>query len=160
MIVVSDTSPITNLLKIDRIDLLRDLYGIVVIPYAVAREDNFLEENRRVLVDLDFIQVVELKNRELYEHLIAEELDPGEAEAIALSLELAADVLLIDEADGRQEAKKLGLEVTGLIGVLLEAKHDGLINLIKPEIDKLATNARFWMSPGLIELALKAANEK
>lgn len=158
MIVVSDTSPITNLLKIGRIDLLHDLYGTVVVPSAVAKELNFLKETRRWMIDLDWIEVVELQNRDVYS-LLADTLDPGEAEAIALSLELDADVLLIDEVDGRREAANRGLEVTGLIGVLLEAKRAGLIDLIRPEIDKLVSDAKFWMSPNLIDLALALAHE-
>jgi predicted nucleic acid-binding protein len=160
MIVVSDTSPITNLLKIDRIQLLRDLYQTVIVPYAVSREINFLEENRKALVNLEFLHVVELKHREVYDDLILKELDPGEAEAIALTLELTADVLLMDETDGRREAIDRGLKVTGIIGVLLDAKQLGLIDRVKPEIENLSKKARFWMSPALIDLALTAAGEK
>ena len=159
MIVVSDTSPITNLLKIDRLGLLHSLYGVVVVPYAVAREINFIEENRRILVDLDWIETVELKNRTLCESLIGPDLHEGEAEAIALSLELSADVLLIDETFGRSEARNRGIEVTGLIGVLLEAKKVGLIERVTPEIQRLSSETSFWMSPGLIDLALNLAGE-
>lgn len=159
MIVVSDTSPISNLLKIGRIDLLRHLYQTVVIPAAVSREIEFLEENRRLIAEIEWIRVVELKNRELLT-LLDGDLDSGEAEAIALSMELKADVLLIDEVDGRREAKNHGLEITGLVGVLLEAKKAGLIGKIRPEIENLATKANFWMSPQLIDLALDLASEK
>ena len=159
MIVVSDTSPISNLLKIGRIDLLRHLYQTVVIPAAVSREIEFLEENRRLIAEIEWIRVVELKNRELLT-LLDGDLDSVEAEAIALSMELKADVLLIDEVDGRREAKNHGLEITGLVGVLLEAKKAGLIGKIRPEIENLATKANFWMSPQLIDLALDLASEK
>lgn len=159
MIVVSDTSPISNLLKIGRIDLLRHLYQTVVIPAAVSREIEFLEENRRLIAEIEWIRVVELKNRELLT-LLDGDLDSGEAEAIALSMELKADVLLIDEGHGRREAKNHGLEITGLVGVLLEAKKAGLIGKIRPEIENLATKANFWMSPQLIDLALDLASEK
>ena len=84
----------------------------------------------------------------------------GEAEAIALSLEINADVLLIDEIKGRREAAGRGIEVTGLIGVLLDAKKAGLIELVKPEIDRLVTEACFWLSPQLISTALRKAGEK
>lgn len=159
MIVVSDTSPISNLLEIGRISLLRDLYETVVIPEAVYREIGFLEENRRLVAEIEWIQVVELVNRELL-NLLDSELDKGEAEAIALSLELKADVLLIDEIAGRREAKNHGLEITGLVGILLEAKQAGLIGKIRPEIENLAAKANFWMSPQLIDLALELANEE
>lgn len=55
-------------------------------------------------------------------------LDPGETEAIALAVEIGADLLLIDERKGRREAKLLGLRTTGLLGVLLEAKKAGLLS--------------------------------
>lgn len=159
MIVVSDTSPISNLLKIGRIDLLRHLYQTVVIPAAVSREIEFLEENRRLIAEIEWIQVVELTNRELL-MLFDGELDLGEAEAIALSIELKADVLLIDEVEGRREAQNQGLEITGLVGILLEAKKAGLIDAIRPEIENLTSKANFWMSPQLIELALELAFEE
>ncbi len=149
MIVVSDTSPITNLLKIGRLELLHDLFGIVVIPAAVEREIDFFDEPGRSFRETEWVKIVELKHRELY-NVLTETLDPGEAEAIAVSLEINADVLLIDEIKGRREATDRGLQVTGLIGVLLDAKKGGLIELVKPEIDKLVTEARFWLSPQLI----------
>ena len=55
--------------------------------------------------------------------LLAADLDPGEAEAIALVLELSADLILLDERDGRSVAERAGLRVTGVIGVLLRAKR-------------------------------------
>lgn len=159
MIVVSDTSPVTNLLIIGRLDLLRGIFGRVIIPAAVAKELYFIDDHRRALEDLDWIEIVELKDKSLLDSL-TQTLDAGEAEAIALSIELSADVVLIDELEGRREARRRGLEVTGLIGVLVEAKKLGLINLVKPEIDSLVRDARFWISSRLISDALKAVGEK
>lgn len=85
MIVVSDTSPISNLLIIGRIELLRDIYGRVVIPTAVATELRVLDEHRQALEDLDWIDTVTLKDRNLFSTLI-DTLDAGEAEAIGLSV--------------------------------------------------------------------------
>jgi len=59
--------------------------------------------------------------------LLASTLDPGEAEAIALALELSADLILLDERDGRSAAERAGLRVTGVLGVLLRAKNNGQI---------------------------------
>jgi predicted nucleic acid-binding protein len=91
--------------------------------------------------------------------LLAADLDPGEAQAIALALELSADLILMDERDGRSVAERAGLRVTGVLGVLLRAKKDGQIPLIKPEIEALRTLARFFLSARREEKALAIAGE-
>ncbi len=159
MIVVSDTSPITNLLRIGRIGLLRDLFETVIIPQAVYREVAFLEDQRIAIAEFDWIRTMPVKNIRLVDQLLLT-LDRGEAEAIALSVELSAKVLLIDEAAGRNEAERLGLEVTGLLGVLIRAKEKGLIPKVEPEIQKLLTDARFWLSEELIQAVLTKIGEK
>jgi predicted nucleic acid-binding protein len=68
-------------------------------------------------------------NRQLL-RVLQQELDAGEAEAIALTLEIEAKLLLMDERVGRETARHLGLRYTGLIGVLIEAKHKGLLSPI------------------------------
>lgn len=127
MIVVSDTSAITTLAAINHLTLLPLLYGQVIIPEAVYRE----------LVDIDppvpgtievqtvsWLEVQPVVNREVVERLQGDvRLDPGESEAIALALELEADLLLIDERRGRAEADRLGIKITGLLGILVEAKQ-------------------------------------
>ena len=98
MIVVSDTSPITNLIEIGRFDILRSLFRTVLIPPTVFQEATFHEHVRRELEDAYWIQIVELATNSLYT-LIAERLDRGEAEGIAgLLVILDADPLTIDPA--------------------------------------------------------------
>jgi|CXWL01.1.fsa_nt_gi predicted nucleic acid-binding protein len=159
MIVISDTSPITNLIKINRIDLLQALYEMVIIPPEVRDEIEFLPDNRLAFSQLDWIVVKELSDRELFAELV-ETLDRGEAAAIVLALENNADALLIDETDGREEARRRGLEVIGLIGVLLKAKDRGYIPSVKPELDRLISDARFWIDSKLYQRALMAAGEE
>jgi predicted nucleic acid-binding protein len=91
--------------------------------------------------------------------LLMVELHPGESEAIALALELKADRLLIDERDGRNMARQLGLPLTGALGVLLRAKRDGQVKTLKPEIAALKTKARFFISPTLEASLLAKAGE-
>ena len=88
-----------------------------------------------------------------------EDLDLGEAEAIALAKELHAEWLLIDETKGRTIAKNAGLQIIGLLGVLLAAKEKGLITEVKLYLEKLITKAKFRISPELYTRVLQLANE-
>lgn len=159
MIVVSDTSPITNLFQIGRLELLRELFDDVIIPRAVAIEIEFLDSNRNILLQNQWIRIVELSDRKLLDDL-TDELDPGEAEAIALAIQLGADAVLIDETLGRAEAVRRGLDVTGVVGILIRAKRKELIPRVKPEIDRLVTEAGFWLDPKFIENTLRTIDEK
>lgn len=87
------------------------------------------------------------------------ELESGEAEAIALALEKQADLILVDERLGRQVAMALGLRVTGLLGVLAEAKRAGLIERAKPVIEDLQERAGFWISAELVAQVLSDLDE-
>ena len=74
-------------------------------------------------------------------------------------MELSADLILLEERDGRSAAERAGLKVTGVLGVLLRAKIDGQIPLVKPEIEALRTRSRFFLSPRLQEKVLAIAGE-
>jgi hypothetical protein len=86
-------------------------------------------------------------------------LDPGESEAIALALQLKAPVLLMDEADGRAAAAREGLTTIGAVGVLLQAKHLGLIPAVVPLIERLRDETRFFVSPKLLAQLRRQAGE-
>lgn len=154
MIVVSDTSPITSLGQIGRLDLLRALFDSVVIPTAVERE-----LRRGAILVPDWIQVRSPGNRELIARLESE-LDPGEAEALALALELGADLTLIDERRGRLVAQRLGLRFIGLLGVVLDAKRRGYLLAVRPILDELTATAGFWIHDDLRREVLLAAGER
>jgi predicted nucleic acid-binding protein len=163
MIIISDTSPLSSLALVDYLSILKDIYTNVVIPQAVANElANLTEEDIRIkaIISLNWIQVKQAANLELVACLRNEyNLDLGEAEAIALALELKADELLIDERLGRREAVRLGLSITGVLGVLLIAKNRGLIAKVQPIIDALILQANFRISRQLYEEVLQTANE-
>lgn len=160
MIVVSDTSPISNLAAIGQLPLLQQLYSEVIIPTAVHQELlNSGSEDPAVLAvqTLDWIQVRSVTNAGLLQPLQAS-LDSGEAEATALAIELNADRLLIDERRGRQQAIQVGLKVTGLLGILLAAKQQGFIATIQPLLDALIVNG-FWIRDELYREILRLASE-
>ena len=154
MIVVSDTSPITSLLQIQRLSLLETLFGRVLIPNAVHVELQKLHSSLP-----KFIEVCVATNREFVRRLEVG-LDPGEAEAIVLAKERSADVLLIDEQLGRAVARGEGLRITGLVGVLIEAKHRNLISSVKSVIAELEVEAGFRVSKAVKADALRLANEQ
>jgi predicted nucleic acid-binding protein len=163
VIVISDTSAITNLAAIGHLQLLPQLYNQVTIPEAVYRE----------LVDIDppvpgtlevqtscWLEVRQVANRKVVERLQNEvRLDPGESEAIALALDLGAELLLIDERRGRAEANRLGLRITGLLGILIEAKQRNLIVAVKPLMDAPIATSEFRVSLTLYTQILEMVDE-
>lgn len=131
MIVVSDTTPIISLMKTGRLELLQELFGIVYIPNAVYREltgnESFSEEIR-IIQECGFLYVEEVDNEKSVAILRNfTGLDAGESEAIILADEKRPDVLLIDERRGRQVAKKLGITITGTIGIIAQAFDEGMV---------------------------------
>ncbi|MBL9136507.1 MAG: DUF3368 domain-containing protein [Verrucomicrobiales bacterium] len=153
MIVVSDTSCISNLLSIGLEDLLPRLFGEVLIPPAVRSE--LLRFHVRVP---DFVRCVAPAGTGEMARL-SEELDLGEAEAICLALELKADRLLIDEALGRAAALREGIRIIGLVGVLVTAKRAGHLGCVCPVLRQLEVDAGFYLSAALKEDVLRAVDE-
>lgn len=125
MIVVSDTTPLISLLKINHLDLLERLFGKVLIPQAVFDEltsDQRFSTEANQIKDSEFIIVTSIRTPEAVSILRrATGLDKGESEAIVLSDELKADFLLMDEAKGRDVSTEIGLKIVGTIGILMSA---------------------------------------
>ncbi|MDJ0582394.1 DUF3368 domain-containing protein [Crocosphaera sp.] len=162
MIVVSNTSPITSLAAIGQLDLLRQLYGKIIIPEAVYRElteVNYPVPGTIEVQTCDWIEIKSLGDRNQLLGLFSQPLDEGESWAIVLTLELSADLLLIDERRGRSEANRLGLRITGLLGVLVEAKQKKLISALKPLLDSLKETAQFRVTEQLYIKILQMVGE-
>lgn len=161
MIVVSDTSPLVSLSAVGRLDLLRALFGRVLIPEAVYREIVEQGAGRPGASEVAVASWIERQTPTdaALASLLKTELDEGEAEAITLALESAADVVLLDERRGRQRAEALGLRVTGVLGILVEAKRQGRLGEIRPALDALRETAGFWLSNHLYRRALEMAGE-
>ena len=132
MIVVSDTTPLISLMKAARLDLLGPLFQEVLIPTAVFTElttnPNFAEEAEQIK-SCPFIRVVTVKEQKAVDVLQRSAgLDLGESEAIIYADDHKADVLLMDEARGRQVAKSMGLYIMGTVGVLLFAYEEKILS--------------------------------
>lgn len=163
MIVISDTSAITNLAAIQYLQLLPQLYNQITIPEAVYRELAEIDPPVPGTLEVQmasWLEVRQVVNRNVVERLQVEvRLDPGESEAIALALELNADLLLIDERRGRAEANRLGVRITGLLGILVEAKQKKLIVNVKPLMDSLIATSDFRVSSALYSQILDIVDE-
>ena len=153
MIVVSDTSAITSLLQIGRVQLLQQMYGTVFVPCAVEQE---LRCTHAALPD--FIVAVPIHDAPGVARFLPQ-LHRGEAEAIVLAKEVQANVLLMDEKLGRAVAMQEGLRVIGLVGVLSVAKMKGLVPSLTTLLDDLETKADFRMSALLKAQALRSVGE-
>lgn len=162
MIVVSNTSPLTNLAAIGHLDLLHKLYDRVHIAQAVWDELNAGEQRwpgRDEVAAADWIERHVVQNQALSTAL-QRDLDRGEAESIALSLQMDADLVLLDEQEGRHAAQRMGLGVVGVVGILLEAKTSGAVSAVRPLLDQLRHAAGFYLSESLYQHALALAGER
>jgi predicted nucleic acid-binding protein len=158
MIVVSDTSPVIALIRINQIQLLPTLFHEVVIPTAVREElslARFTEEELIIYKSCNWLIEKTVSNTVI----LNADLDKGEAEAIVLAKQLHADFLLIDETAGRKVAMNEGVRIIGVIGLLLVAKEKGLITEVKILIDALIAKSDFWISEKLYKNVLLQAGE-
>lgn len=148
MIVISDTTPIISLLKINQLELLHHLFGDVQVPDAVYEElisnVKFQKEAEKIL-RAEYVKKVVVEDKKSVTLLRrATGLDAGESEAIILSDEIKADLLLMDELKGRQVAKQMGLNIMGTVGILMTAFDEELLlaEEIEQCIDVLRSNGR------------------
>jgi predicted nucleic acid-binding protein len=150
MQVISNSSCLIALSAIGQLELLKQLFGRITVPEAVAREVQSASLP-------SWIQTAICPaNRTL--EAIRLDLGQGESEAIALALDLSADLIILDDKKARRAAKRLHLAVTGTVGITLLAKERQLIPLIQPVLDKLTATA-FHISPALYREALRLAAE-
>ena len=160
MVVISDTSCISNLYQIGQLQLLTQLFQKIIIPQNVLKELNDFHLND-LIPELEKFQIIpqDVIDKSLVESIISKGIHLGEAEAIALSIELHADILLIDEKEGKQVAQQFGVRTIGILGVILLAKQEKLIIEAKILFDLLRTKTKFYFSNSLYQFLLKQANE-
>ncbi|NYB28194.1 MAG: DUF3368 domain-containing protein [Methanobacteriaceae archaeon] len=129
MIVISNSTPLIALSKIDNLNLLKDYFKEIFIPQEVYNEVVVAGRNRpgaEKVESADWIKVKEVKNRVAVESL-AINLGKGESEAIILAREID-DLLIIDDGQARKTAELMDLKITGTIGILLLAASEDKIN--------------------------------
>src|SRR5688572_18329899 len=150
MLVVADSSPIHVLVRIGYIEILPKLFDRVLIPTQVAAELSHLHAPQVVR---DFIAKppawLEVRQPMLVEPIL--ELDSGEEAALSLVRETRAELLLIDEIDGRRVALRMNIPVIGTIGALERAANRGLIDL--HEAFESLRQTDFRISTQLLEAA-------
>ena len=129
MKVVSNSGPLIALAKVEKLHVLRELFGKVFIPQAVwieVVERGKGKPGSEEVASAEWIEVVEVRDK-LGVEILRGEIEVGEAETIVLAKELNADLLLLDEKIPRIIAKSLGLNVTGSLAILFLAWKRGLI---------------------------------
>lgn len=147
--IISDTSCFIILTNIGELDLLQKVYGEIVTTIEVATEYG------QPLPD--WVEIKSATDR--YRQQILEiQIDKGEASAIALALEHPHCTLILDDFKARRVAERLGLDITGTIGVIIKAKLREIIPSVIPYLDKIR-KTDFRLSDELERQALQEAGE-
>lgn len=142
MIIVSDTTPLSELAKISKANILHKIYGEIIIPRQVS-DELMMADIPAVMAVLKepWLKVKDVSQPALILKIQTScQLGWGECATFILAKELKADRVLIDDLAARQEAIALGLPVIGTLGILLIAKQRKLLTKIKPVLDDLITN--------------------
>lgn len=154
--IVSNSSPLIVFSKINRLPLLKEMFGEVYIPKAVFDEVTRGRKGSEIVKN-KWIKIKEVKDKEFAEYL-SKILGKGEAEAIILAKECKSR-LLIDDAEGRKHAELLNLKFMGCLGLLKLAKKQGLIKSVGEVIEELK-NESFYIDEGLITVLHESVGEK
>lgn len=160
MIVVSDATPLIGLAKIGQLVLLQDMFGEVLVPQAVYNEVVWGAPHNLDAVEIrrsGWIRVRQVSDQMGVDYLRVD-LDAGESEALVLAGELDADWLLVDEIKARLAAELLNLRFIGTVGLLLLAKRQGRIIMIRPLLEALRSH-KFYISDRLCQIVLHKAGE-
>jgi len=147
-IAVTNSTCLIGLERIGRLEILPQVFSSIFIPLAVQTEVG-INPNWAIIQSVTNLAVVAA---------LKTQIDPGEAEAIALAIELGDVFLILDDRNGRRIAQQMGLKVIGTLGMLLRAKQKGVISEIKPVVMELEA-VNFRIAPALVQKALNLAGE-
>lgn len=157
MILVADASALIALANCDSLVLLEAIYGNVIVPEAVFLE--VIADDKPQSIRLQTYLQGKVRKVDMQRFIYLDAFaDAGETQAMLLYKEIDADYLLIDDKRGRKVAKINQIRTVGSLGVLLQAKHAGLIPCIKPLLDQISSSP-IYMSEALIQIVLELAGE-
>ncbi|AVQ73838.1 MULTISPECIES: DUF3368 domain-containing protein [unclassified Microcystis] len=153
MIIVSDTTPLSELAKVGKLNLLHDIYGKIIIPQTGTHPAVNLVQladwiERRTISSSEKVSTLKTMTN----------LGWGECATMILAEELEADQLLIDDLEARRVALSRNFKITGTLGILLVAKQLGLITSVQEVLDALITQGKH-INPRLYQEVLSTAQE-
>lgn len=160
MRVVTNTSPLIFLAKIGLLDLLTRLYEKLVIPAGVVEEISQWEsaDTRIIRNWIGMSEVKVLSPDRGYLKEIPQNLGQGERQCIAIAEQMSADLVILDDAEGRALARSLRISITGTIGCIVEAYEAGYVGSIRHELDRLREEG-MWLSEDLYDRVLEDVGE-
>lgn len=159
--VIVNSTPLIVLANVNKLELLQQLYGRIVVPQAVYDEVTIkpnssirgtISHNRWIAVE----RISSIEEKKMYQA----KLHAGEVEVMILAQEEPqADLVILDDNAAKKTAKYLGLKVTGTLGILVKAKKQNLLEEIKPVLDEIISNG-FYISNTLYNLVLQQVGEE
>ena len=156
MTIVCDTSPLLLFARADRLELLSTLYQTGVVPGGVLQEINVRADDPaqqvRACLRRDAFRQKTAREQDL--EAVQQHMGRGERAAIALAHELDAGLVVLDDEEGRKEARRHGLSVTGSIGILIEAQEQDIIASLRRELDRLIDEG-LWIDERLYDRVLR-----
>lgn len=156
---VSNTGPLVALSAINHLPLLRDLFLSIHVAEQVRQEITFTSQKPAALLFKENPWIIIHDNPTMPDNWLAHSLDAGEAMTIALTMNLKADAILIDERKGRRIARNIyQLPVLGSAGILLRAKKENLISAVGPLLLEIR-NSGYYMNDTFIQMVINEANE-
>ena len=153
-----NTTPLQYLHRLGRLDWLREFYGRVVVPGAVADE---LEAGRRLgaqVPDVAAFAWIEIRHPPESMSVFPRFIHRGEAEVLALAQVAGEALVIIDDAMARTHARTLGLRITGTLGMILRAKREQRIEAVAPLLTQLRAEG-FHLAPATLAEVLRLAGE-
>lgn len=163
MKVVSNTSPISCLISLRKLDLLALFFEEVLIPDEVFEElkrhpSCDAQEQIQLALSAGILKRTSVTDLNMKSVLMLD-LDAGESEAICLAIEQNADAVFIDEKDGRKMARRMGLDCKGTLWILSQAKISDHLPSLRDALNALVNEYAFSLSPNLIQESCKRVGE-